>query len=119
MSSTLDAPVGQAMVRLAWPLAVSGTLIEGCRLVALYWMGRHAGPTGLGVMAIMGPIELMVGWVFVALSAGAGSLVAQSIGARRGNGMSIVSSATTLVLVVSVVLGGAGILASQPLAEWL
>jgi len=115
----LEGPVARVLVTLAWPLAVSGTLLEGFRLVALYWMGHYAGSVGLSVMAIMGPIDLTVGWIFVALSAGAGSLVARSIGAKRGDGLTIVISATKLVLGVSIVLAAIGVLISGPLCRVL
>lgn len=115
----IDAPVAPLLAELAWPIALSSVLLDLFRLVALYWMGHLGDASGMAALALAAPIELMMTWVFVALSQGAGSLLARSIGKADGDATGILIASGRLVLAVAVPLAVIGALAAGPVSARL
>ncbi|MBA3500388.1 MAG: hypothetical protein H0T65_08445, partial [Deltaproteobacteria bacterium] len=90
--------------RLAWPIALTGQLAVLAEAINIYWLGRLLGDDALAVEATLRPIVNCIGWTLVSIATGVSVLVAQSVGARDGRGLTYVTSGLRLVIAMSLVL---------------
>ncbi len=105
--------------RLAWPIALTGQLAVLAEAINIYWLGRLLGDDALAVEATLRPIVNCIGWTLVSIATGVSVLVAQSVGARDGRGLTYVTSGLRLVIAMSLVLAILVLPFGGPLARWL
>jgi Na+-driven multidrug efflux pump len=110
---------GLLLWRLAWPLAVTGQLGILAEGINIYWLDRLLGSEALAVEATLRPVLSCIQWIFIAIATGVSVLVAQSVGARNGRGLSYIASGVQLVLVMWVVLAVIALPLAGPLASML
>ena len=111
----LRAPVSRALWTLAWPIIAANELMIVTSVIGLYWIGRFVGGPGLVADSLFRPINMLVGWFFMAGAVGGSVLVSRSIGARDGRGLAITASAATLTLALWAVT----IAILLPISPWL
>ena len=105
--------------RLAWPLALTGQLAILAEAINIYWLDRLLGTEALAVEATLRPVLQCIQWVFFSIATGVAVLVAQSVGARSGRGLSYIASGMRLVLVMWVVFAAIALPLASPLANLL
>ncbi len=79
---------------------MSGQLAVLTGLVIAFWIGRFLGEDGLSGLALVRPVMLCVFWFFGSVAFGATFLVARSVGARDGRGLTIMTSGAGLIIVL-------------------
>jgi len=108
----LEGPVISSILRLAIPIVIANILQAGYQLTDAFWVGRLGG-NAVAAVSVSTPVVFLT----IALGAGlaiAGSiLIAQYVGARNFAMVNHVAAQTLLMIIlVSLVLGGAGYLFS-------
>jgi Na+-driven multidrug efflux pump len=107
------------LLRLAWPIAVTGQLAMLAEAINIYWLGRLLGDEALAVEATLRPVVQCIGWILVSIATGVSVLVAQSVGARDGGGLTYIKSGIRLVIAASIALAVLVLPLAAPLARWL
>lgn len=111
----LEGPILRSLLTLAVPIALANVLQAAYQLIDAFWVGRIGG-AAVAAVSVSTPV------MFLSIGLGAGfalagsTLVAQYFGAGNREMVDHVAAQTLLMVVlVSVVLGGAGYLAAPML----
>ena len=99
--------------QLAWPIAITGQLAALEEAIIIYWLGHLLGAHALAVEATLRPVIECIVWALLAIATGVSVHVAQSVGARDGRGLELITSGMLLVafawvLLIAIVLPTAG-----------
>ncbi len=122
---TVGSPV-RAIARFAFPLLVGNLAQQLYSTVDSVVVGKYCsverngynGVDALAAVGVSGPIINLLLVLFIAISTGAGILVAQYFGAKEKKQLSVcIGTSVTLVLIAGVVIMVAGIPLSRPLLE--
>lgn len=84
-----------------------------------FWMGRYLGAPGLAVHTTTVATVALIDLVYAGIATGCGVLVARSVGARDGRGLSIMASAGVVAAMAWLVIASGVAAAAWPLAEHL
>lgn len=122
---TVGSPV-RAIARFAFPLLVGNLAQQLYSTVDSIVVGKYCsverngynGVDALAAVGVSGPIINLLLVLFIAISTGAGILVAQYFGAKERKQLSVcIGTSVTLVLIAGAVIMVAGIPLSRPLLE--
>jgi Na+-driven multidrug efflux pump len=116
----LQGPLTSTMLQIAAPLIIGSQLDSIVTIITMFWVGRLAGTDGLGVMVVASPVvgvsNLLVSGT---VCAGTGALLARSIGANDGRGLSILRSGFRAAAVMTGVWVLAALVLARPICELL
>jgi Na+-driven multidrug efflux pump len=107
------------LLALSWPLIIQGLLFWLDSASNRYWMGRYLGAEGLAVHTTTAANVALLDLVFAGIASGCGVLVARSVGAKDGRGLSILAGSIAVSATVWLVIAGAFLALSEPLAGHL
>jgi putative MATE family efflux protein len=100
------------------PLILSSALQSASQTVASIYLGRLIGVNALGAVSAVFPILFLLISFMIGLSSGSTVLIGQAFGAKNSQAMKRVAATTlTVSLVLGVVLGLIGALATKPMLE--
>jgi putative MATE family efflux protein len=100
------------------PLILSSALQSASQTVASIYLGRLIGVNALAAVSAVFPILFLLISFMIGLSSGSTVLIGQAFGARDPHAMKRVAATTlTVSLVLGVILGLIGVLATKPLLE--
>lgn len=113
------SPLPLRLLGLAWPLIISFMLFFVDAANVRYWLGHYHGVDGTAVHTTTATVVGLMALAFTGISMGCSVLVARSVGARDGRGLSLLGSAAALALVIWLVLASIVVAISGPLSEFL
>jgi len=100
------------------PLILSSTLQSASQTVASIYLGRLIGVNALAAVSAVFPIVFLLISFMIGLSSGSTVLIGQAFGAKNEAAMKRVAATTlTVSLLLGVILGLFGALATRPLLE--
>lgn len=100
------------------PLMLSNALQSASQTVASIYLGRLIGVNALAAVSAVFPIIFLLISFIIGLSSGSTVLIGQAFGAKDPHAMKRVAATTlTVSLILGVVLGLIGALATQPMLE--
>jgi Na+-driven multidrug efflux pump len=111
-------PPARRLWQLAWPLMLTEELGILTQMVTVFWIGRELGAGALAVEAMVRPVLLSVTYLFTAVAVGGAVLTARSVGARDGRGLTLISSALALTMLLWLVTAAMLLAAAWPAAGW-
>jgi Na+-driven multidrug efflux pump len=111
--------IARALWRLGWPLAIMLQLGSFSEAISIYWLGDLLGPSALAIEATLRYVFSAGGWVLACAGVGVSALVARSVGARDGRGLSIIASGVALTIVMWGVVALAGVVLAGPICDAL
>jgi Na+-driven multidrug efflux pump len=107
------------LLALSWPLIIHGLLFWLDSAANRYWMGRYLGAEGLAVHTTSAATLALLELLFAGIGSGCAVLVARSVGAKNGRGLSILGASLVVCVIAWIVVGGAVVAFSGPIAEEL
>jgi putative MATE family efflux protein len=111
----LEGPILKSLLTLAIPIALANVLQAAYQLIDAFWVGRLGG-SAVAAVSVSTPIMFLSIGLGAGLAIAGSTLVAQYFGARNQHMVDHVAAQTLLMIViVSVVLGGAGYVAAPAL----
>jgi len=122
---TVGSPV-KVIAKFAFPLLIGNLAQQLYSTVDSIVVGKYCsvarngynGVDALAAVGVSGPVINLLLVLFIAISTGAGILVAQYFGAKEKERLSIcVGTSVTLVAVIAAIIMCAGLLVSRPLLE--
>ena len=101
-----------ALLRLAFPIVIANLLQTGYQVTDAFWVGR-LGAAAVAAVSVSFPVTFLMIAIGAGLGVAGATLAAQYAGARNQAMVDQVAGQTlVMVLIVSVVLGGLGIIAA-------
>jgi Na+-driven multidrug efflux pump len=107
------------LLALSWPLIIQGLLFWLDSAANRYWMGRYLGEEGLAVHTTSAATLALLELLFAGIGSGCAVLVARSVGAKNGRGLSIMSASLVVCAIAWVLLASAVVAFADPIAEQL
>lgn len=116
MSAT---PATPRLFALAAPLIITMILMMLDAVNIRYWMGTYLHAEGLAVHTTTAPVVVLGQIAYYGIATGCGVLVARSVGARDGRGLSLFGAGVVLVVVTFAILETVVLVIAGPLSERL
>lgn len=117
-NSMLEGKITPSFVRFALPLVITGILQQLYNIVDAVIVGNYVGELELAAIGATTFITVLFTNTIIGFTGGVTILVSQSYGAGKKDAIGhILHGFALLLLVVSVVLGGAGVLLCRPLLQ--
>ncbi|MBN1948347.1 MAG: MATE family efflux transporter, partial [Candidatus Cloacimonetes bacterium] len=113
-----DSNIGRLLIRLSLPATIGMFAMAMYNLVDTIFVGRSVGTLGIAGIAIVFPFQMLVLATGQLVGIGGASLISRSIGAndfRQAN--QALGNIYSLVLLLGIVIAGAGILLMDPLLK--
>lgn len=107
------------LAALSWPLVVRGLLLFLDSAGNRFWMGQYLGAEGLAVHTTTALVVGLLDLLFQGLSVGTSVLVARSVGARDGRGLSILASTIAVAGILWLLLAVVVVALSDPIARYV
>src|SRR5205085_798791 len=102
------------LLALSWPLIIQGLLFWLDSAANRYWMGRYLGEQGLAVHTTSAATLALLELLFAGIGSGCAVLVARSVGAKNGRGLSIMSASLVVCAIAWVLVAGAVVAFADP-----
>lgn len=120
MRDLTQGNIPKQLIIFSIPLIVSD-LIQGIlSVVDLLYVGKFLDYNGVASISVVLPIVFLLLAVLIGIGASTNILIAQAFGSKDKNSVvSVISNSLTITLIVSLVLGIIGYLASKPILKLL
>src|SRR6476469_5406562 len=106
--SLLEGPILSSLLSLAVPIALANILQAAYQLIDAFWVGRLGG-AAVAAVSVTTPVMFLCIGLGVGMAVAGSTLIAQYAGAGDRRMVNHVAAQTLLmVVIVSIVLGGAG-----------
>lgn len=118
-AAILDGPIRSTLFHLTWPMMLTALLNSWQVLIAVFWIGRLIGTSGLTTIAVMEPVFTILMLISGAAHVGVQVMTAKATGKGEGDAIPVIINGGYLALTWAVTVSIVGLVLLGPITKGL